>query len=247
MTNTLKSTLMGAACLGLFCAAIPAQAQEMSHMNHNSIQPETTLSISADAEVNAVPDMATISGGVISEAPTAEEALRQNSKDMEGVYNALKEAGIPEKDIQTSNFSLQPRYDYPEDGQRVLRGYTATNQVTAKITDMDNVGTVIDAMVSQGGNSFNGVNFSVEDPSDLLNEARRMAMKKAMERAELYAEVSGYSVARIVTINESTSYNPGPQPMMMVRAESDQGGRTKVSGGELTFTANVNVLFELEK
>ena len=249
MSRIAHNALMSAAAIGIAFSFMPAQAQEMSaKMNHNSIQPETTLSISAEGQVVAAPDLAILSGGVVSEAKTAKEALQMNARDMAGVMKALKDAGVPEKDIQTSNFSLQPQYQYPKEGPRYLTGYQVSNQVTAKVRDLENVGGVIDAMVTQGGNSFSGVSFAVEDPSELQNEARRKAMKEAVARANLYAEAAGYRVARIVTISENGSYNPQPRPVMMARAESmDAGMPTQISGGELTYSAGVNVMFEFQK
>ncbi len=243
----LSRPVLGALAMGLAISGAPAQGQTMM-TSHNAIQPETTLSISASANVMAEPDIAWLTGGVVSEAPTAAEALRQNSADMAGVFKALEDAGLERKHIQTSNFSLQPKYDYPKNGERILTGYTVTNQVTAKVTDLDKVGALIDAMVSQGGNSFNGVRFDIEDPSELVNEARRKAMSDAMERANLYAEVSGYSIARIVTINETGSNSPQPRPQAMMRmASADMAESTQISGGELSYSASVNVVFELEK
>lgn len=246
MLNPLSTPVLGALMLGLAFSDVPAQAQTMS-VSPNAIQPETTISISASAEVFAEPDTAILTGGVISEAPTAREALQKNADDMAGVYNALKAAGLPEKNIQTSNFSLQPRYTYPENAEVILSGYTVSNQVSAKVKDLDAVGKLIDAMVSQGGNSFSGVSFSVEDPSELVNEARRKAMKEAMARAELYAQISGYQIARIVTISENSQYSPQPRPQMMMREAAMDMASTKISGGELTYSADVNVVFELRK
>ena len=219
---TIVKPLASVAAIALAFTAIPATAQSMQHMNHNSIQPETTLNISATSSVSAAPDIAFLSGGVTTEARTAAEA------------------------IQTSNFSLNPRYNYPQNSERVLVGYTASNQLRVTVRDMDKVGGVIDAMVAEGGNTFSGVQFGVEDPSELLDEARRDAMRDAMSRANLFADVSGLSVARIVTISENTQSAPSPQPVMM-RAAAMEAAPTQISGGELSFSATVNVVFELEE
>ena len=241
---TLVKPLASIAALGLALATIPAEAQSMTHMNHNSIQPETTLNISATSSVSAAPDIAFLSGGVVTEARTAEEAIRQNALDMAGVYEALEAAGLEQADIQTSNFSLNPRYNYPQNSERQLVGYTASNQLRVTVRDMEKVGGVIDAMVAQGGNTFSGVQFGVEDPSELLNEARRDAMRDAMARADLFADVAGLSVSRIVTISEHTQSSPTPQPVMM-RAAAMEAAPTQISGGELSFSATVNVVFEM--
>ena len=160
MLLKVSKPAFAAMAMGLAFSAAPAQAQT-TMMTTNAIQPETTLSISATAKVMAEPDVAYLNGGVTSEAETAKEALRKNAADMAGVYEALEAAGLDRKHIQTSNFSLQPKYVYPKNGERYLSGYTVSNQVMAKVTDMDNVGPLIDAMVSQGGNTFNGVSFSM--------------------------------------------------------------------------------------
>jgi uncharacterized protein YggE len=248
MSFSITRPLAAAMVAGLVFSAIPAQAQVMNSVSPNAIQPETTLSISATSDVKSAPDVAYLTGGVVSTAPTAREALQMNANDMAGVYKALEAAGLEKKNIQTSNFSIQPQYTYPENAERILNGYQVSNQVTAKVTDLDKLGSIIDAMVAQGGNTFSGIQFAVEDPSDLVNEARRDAIKDAMARAQLYADATGYSVARIVTISENEIYSPQPQPKMMARAMMSDGAEsTQISGGEISYSATVNVTFEFRK
>ncbi|MBK8200537.1 MAG: SIMPL domain-containing protein [Acidobacteria bacterium] len=229
----------------------PAMAQMM---NHNSIQPETTLQINAEAKIQRAPDIAYITAGVTEERATAGEAMAAQAKAMNGVFAALEKAGLTKRDIQTSGLSLYPRYDYIEEklkdgssrGVQKLAGYVATNQVTARVRDLDSLGATIDSLVKSGGNTFSGVNFAIEDDKEIKNEARTMAMKDAMAKAELYASAAGMRVARIVTINEGYEY--APQPMAYARAEMamDQAS-SPVSGGEVGVTASVSVLFELVK
>ena len=229
-----------------------AQEPTMTMGNHNSIQPETTIAITATGEVMRAPDIAHISTGVQTEAETASEAMAMNREAMNGVFEALREAGIQERHIQTSNFSLGPRYEYVDAGdgrnnKRILVGYTASNQVTAKVTDLATIGATLDALVEAGGNTFNGISFGLEDDTEARDEARKQAMETAMARAELCAETAGYEVARIVTINEYEQQG-GPQPMMarrdMAMAES---APTPISGGEVGYSVQLNVTFELTK
>ncbi|MEM9740502.1 MAG: SIMPL domain-containing protein [Pseudomonadota bacterium] len=237
------------------CAQIsgPPSAQQpiMAAAHPNSIQPETTLAISASGEVRVEPDTAFVSLGVRSESATAEGAMAANRESMADVFAALRSAGLEDRDIQTSNFSLQPMYDYidREDGrgnERVLRGYGVSNEVSAKISDLDDVGATLDAVVTAGGNTFNGIRFALEDDTAARDEARRMAMETALARADLYASAAGYRVARIVTMSERES-RQGPQPMMeMAQARSmAMAVDTPIAGGEVGYTAQVNILFEL--
>ena len=205
----------GAASLAMLAVlAVPiACAQEggMSGTSYhpNSIQPETTVSISATGSVEKTPDIAVMTTGVQTEARTAVEASAENARQMAAVFKAVEKAGIAEKDMQTSNFSLSPRYDYSSRaGSQRLVGYTASNQLSVTVRDLDKLGETMDAIISAGSNTFNGLQFALDDPSEALDEARREAMQEARERAELYAAAAGLKVKRIVTISESGGYNP---------------------------------------
>ncbi len=218
--------------------------------NHpNSIQPETTLSISAMGEVQREPDIAFIMAGVQSEAKTAVAAMQANAAAMNGVFTALEKADVAKKDMQTSNFSLQPRYDYANrvnNGPPRLVGYTAANQLSIKVRDLDKLGETMDALVAAGGNTFSGLRFALDDDRAAKDEARAIAMREAIMRAELYAKASGYSVARIVTISESGNYTP--QPMAMARFEAKgMADSTPIASGEVGYSMTVNVVFELRK
>jgi uncharacterized protein len=232
--------------------ASPAMTQVV---HPNSIQPETTLQINAEAKINRAPDIAYITAGVTEERATASEAMSAQSAAMNGVFSALEAAGIAAKDMQTSGLSLYPRYDYLEvkqrdgstRGEQKLAGYVATNNITARVRNLDTLGATIDSLVKAGGNTFSGVNFAIENDKEIKNEARTQAMKDAIAKAELYAAASGMKVARIVSISEGYEYSP--QPMMMARSEMamDQSAPTPVAGGEVGVTASVSVLFELTK
>lgn len=242
------------------CAQMPAPsaASGTSHMttyHPNSIQPETTLDISANAKVKRAPDIAYITAGVSEEAETAVAAMAAQAKAMTSMMEALKSAGIADKDMQTSNISLNPVHDYVEEtdpagrrsGKQVLRGYSASNQLTVKVTDLDSLGETLDSLVAAGGNSFSGLNFALEDAGEARDEARRKAVADATARAELYADAVGMRVARIVSISETGGFDPMPAPMgrMMAMNESADMSSTPISGGEISYSATVNIRFEL--
>ena len=242
------------------CAQMHGLAQESAPVTAgaygapNSIQPETTLEITAEANVKREPDIAYITAGVQEERATASEAMAAQAESMTGVFDALEKAGVAKKDMQTSNFSLWPRYDYHQirdkDGsthsEQRLIGYAASNQLTVKVRDLDNLGTTMDSLVKAGGNTFSGLSFALDDDKEVRNEARRKAMAEARARANLYAEAAGLKVLRIVRITESGSYTPGPMPMArMAEAKAADSFSTPVAGGEVGYSATVNVLFEL--
>lgn len=217
--------------------------------NHpNSIQPETTLSISAEGSIQREPDIAFLNAGVQTNGETAEAAMSANASAMNGVFEALAAADIDRRDMQTSNFSLQPQYDYSnrQSGEPPrLTGYQASNQLTVKVRDLDTLGETMDALVGAGGNTFSGLQFALEDDRSAMNAARDLAMKEAISRAELYAAASGYELARVVTISESGGYRP--QPMAAMAQTRNMESSTPIASGEVGYSVTVNVTFELRK
>lgn len=227
---------------------VTPNAEPLETTHPNSIQPETTLSISAEGSVKREPDIAFLNAGVQTQGETAQAAMSANSAAMNGVFDALAAADVDRSDMQTSNFSLQPQYDYSnrQSGQPPkLTGYQASNQLTVRVRDLDNLGETMDALVSAGGNTFSGLNFALEDDRAAKNAARDIAMKEAIARAELYAAASGYEVARVVTISESGGYNPQPMAMMAEARSADRS--TPIASGEVGYSVSVNVTFELRK
>lgn len=203
----------------------------------------TLLSVSAEGASEARPDMATINLGVTTEGQTAQAALAENARRMSALTQALRRAGIAERDIQTSNVSVHPQQQYRENQAPLITGYQANNMVTAKIRRIDNTGRVIDAAVGAGGNTVHGVSFSHADPDAQLDIARRDAIAEARRRAELYANTLNMRVHRIVAVQEGGGYAP-PIPMRMERMAA-QDASTPVSPGEIETRVNVSVTFEL--
>ena len=171
-----------------------------------------TLSLSASGAIKTTPDKVDISTGVTSEAKTAREALDQNSEAMTKVVDALKDDGIDPKDIQTTNFSVNPVYDqrpYDKPQPPVVVGYRVTNQVRITLHDTKKLGAILDKVVTLGSNQIDSIEFGVDEPEALKDEARKLAMKNVTANAKLYAEAAGVGLGPILTISEEeSSYQP---------------------------------------
>lgn len=205
----------------------------------------TLLSVSADGKSEGRPDMATINLGVTTEGATAQAALAENAQRMTALTQALRRAGVAERDIQTSNVSVYPQQQYIEGQQPRITGYQANNSVTAKVRRIDTTGRVIDAAVAAGGNTVNGVSFSYQDPDAQLDAARRDAIREARRRAELYASALDMHVVRIVAVSEGGGFVP-PMPIMVTANRmAAQDAATPVSPGQIETQVSVNVTFEL--
>jgi uncharacterized protein YggE len=212
-----------------------------------------TISVDGQGMVTATPDTAYITSGVTSQGPTAREALDANTAAMTELIETLKAAGIEARDIQTSGFSVSPNYVYTEERDAngytlppKINGYNVYNTVTVRVRDITKLGTVLDQSVSVGANTVNGVSFTVADPSTLYDEARKKAFADARHKAELYADTARLELEQIRSITESQGYNQ-PQPYMMRDAAVEvASAAVPVEAGELTFTINVQVTWEID-
>lgn len=212
-----------------------------------------SISIEGRGEVTAAPDMAQINSGITTQGATAREALDANSAAMAELIAELKAAGIEARDIQTSGFSVNPNYVYTderdENGYSLppkINGYQVANTVTVTVRALDTLGAILDKSVTIGANTINGVTFAVADPSELYDEARKAAFADARDKAELYATAAGGTLDEINSISESQGFNsPQPVAMYSMRAEAASAD-VPVEGGELTFSINVNVQWELD-
>lgn len=205
----------------------------------------TLLSISSSAESRRVPDVATISTGVVTQAADANAAMRANAVQMDKVMAAIRAAGIAERDVQTSGINLNPQYRYIENQAPAITGYQASNTVNVKVRDLSKLGKVLDAFVASGANQVNGPSFEVDKPDEAYDEARVEALKKAQARAKAYADALGLKVRRIVSISEGGASFPRPMPMIRAMAADAMMKETAVSPGETALSVSIDVVFEL--
>ncbi len=205
----------------------------------------TRLDVSATGETNRVPDIAIISAGVVTRARTAAAAMQENAQRMERVIAALRAVGVAERDIQTSNISLNPEYHQENQPPR-LTGYTASNQVNIRFRDIRNSGRVLDVLVAQGANQINGPTLTLDRPQLALDEARANAVAVGRARAQLYASALGMQVVRVVSLSESGGYYPPPpHPMGERDGMAMAQAKTEILPGEQKHQVTLAMVFEL--
>ena len=212
------------------CVALPAVAQDGPRLDMPAI------TVSGEASVSAPPDLAQIDAGVASDAKTAREAAEANNAAMAKVLQALKTAGLADKDVQTSRLSLQPQYAPNRPGQAQVTGYRASNRVTIKLREVGKVASVIDTVVGAGANDVGNVYFTVAEPSKLLDDARR--------KAEIYAKAAGVTLGKPLSISEDGASAP------VFRAKNFGAPMaatpTPVAQGEETLSITVNVTWAIK-
>ena len=198
------------------------------------------VTVTGEATVAVAPDMAVIRVGVTSQGKTAHEASDANSRQMTKVLAAIKDAGIADRDVQTSRLSLQPQYDPNKSGTARLLGFQVTNQVTIKIRETDKLPVILDRAIAAGANEMSGIEFVVSEQSKLLDQARDDAVADAHRKAELYAKAAGVKLGRVVSISEEGS-SPPPRPVM----QAMRAGAVPVAPGEQTLRAAVTVSYDI--
>ncbi len=221
--------------------------------NSSDTEPYPTIHVAGQASVDLAPDMAVLALTVTREAETARLALDANSAAIKKVLAALRAEGIAERDLQTSNFSIQPKYVYPhakpsgERKQRRIVGYIVRNSLTVRVRDIDKVGAIVDKSVELGVNEGGNIMFTNDDPSDAISQARTKAIHEAIAKANTLASAAGVKIGKILEISEQSFPS---QPMPMARAEmamARSSNSVPLATGENTYVINVNVSFAIDQ
>jgi uncharacterized protein YggE len=234
----LKLTTLAFAATMLL--AVPALAEE------RTLTP--TLTSTAEGSVDVTPDIVNVTLGVVSNGKTAAEALEANSEDMNAAIEAIKAAGVAEKDIGTSGFNVSPIYaprpDNQPDAPAKVIGYEVSNQVTVTIRDLKASGAILDKVVAAGANRVSGISFDVSDPSASADAALKDAIAQSKKKAELMADAADLKLVRIVSITT----DGGARPMFaaydgaMLRAAK---APTPIMAGSRTVTATATIVWEV--
>lgn len=230
----MRSPVRWVALLTLLPLAASARADD----------PPRTIRVTGEGQASAAPDMATVQTGVVTQAATAKDALAANNKAMEGILSTLKSHRVASKDVQTSQFHLQPVYKHDEKGRTPpeVIAYQVTNQVQVRVRKLANLGEVLDALVKAGSNQVSGVSFGLADPVPVLDDARATAIADARRRAQLYAKAAGVRVGKVQTIDEQ----PVHQPLRFLNVQAGAADAVPVAPGENEYRVTVHVVFVLE-
>jgi uncharacterized protein len=231
-----------ALCIGALAAALLAHGAS-AQTSSDARFAATTLDLSGHGEARQPPDLATIDLGVSATAPTAVEAMAQNAAVMTKVIAAMRAKGVAEHDIATSTLSLAPQYVYPQGQAPQLTGYQATNRITVTLSDLTQVGPVVDAGVAGGANEAGQISFGLKNRASAENFARLAAIKALDDKAQVMADAAGYHIRRLVNLSEASAAS-FPQPIAAM-ARMQAAPATPVETGEVVVSVDVHGEFEL--
>lgn len=222
----------------------------------------STITLSGYGEVSAVPDIASVYFAISKDAKTVKEAQDLVAVIEKKSLDFLKENNILEKDIKTSNASFYPKYEYqydtkiimpctefgcpPRPGKNIISGYTASESITVKVRNTDDVGKIMQGLGTLGVSNLSGPNFSIDDEDGLKAEARKEAINDAKEKAKILAKDLSVKLGKVVSFSESGDY---PVPMyaktMMAENASSDSVRAEIPKGENIISSNVSITYEI--
>lgn len=241
-----------------FAVKFLSEFKSYSMIGNNEL---STITLSGHGEIQAVPDIASVYFTINKEAKTVKEAQAFVAEIEKKALDFLKENNILQKDIKTSSASFYPKYEYkydtkimpcnefgcsPRPGKSVITGYTASESITVKVRNTDDVGKIIQGLGTLGVSDLNGPNFAIDNEEGLKAEARKLAIDDAKEKAKILAKDLGVDLGPIVSFNESGNY---PMPMyaktMMEDSVSSVSTPAEIPKGENTISSDVTIVYEI--
>jgi uncharacterized protein len=210
---------------------------------------EDGVTVTGVGEVALAPDMATITLGVTEVGGTARDAMAEVSVAVAAIIGKLDALGVAPRDRQTSRFYLRPVYEPHEDRgpdratPPQIIGYEAGNSVTIRVQDLEKIGVLLDTVIEEGANDFNGINFGLKDDSVALAEARKLAVADALARADLLAEAAGIELGVVTRMTENSGSD---HPVMMEMSQARGAFKAPVEAGELSVRAQVTMTFAIK-
>ena len=205
-----------------------------------------TLNVNGIGTSNLTPDIAYIYIGVHNEGATASEVVSANKVQTNAVLDALKKAGVDDKDLRTTNFSIYPSQQYDVNGKSTGTTYMVDNTVYVTVRNLDGLGSLLDDTIAAGANSINSIQFDVADKTAAVKEARAKAVEDAKTQAKELADAAGISLGGIQSIS---FYDNSPVPM--AAGKGGGGGAmadtaVSIQPGQLTISVSVSITYDIK-
>ena len=239
--------ILAAAAIGLAACTAGQETAQLPNITVNTGETQSGISVSGTGEVTGTPDTVTVNIGVSVRGETIAEASALAAEKADALINSLTSSGVDPDDITTTNYSIWPEYDYRNNREKLI-GYRVDNTVRAKIRDVGEAGNVLDSAVEAGGDAVrvNGLSFSIEDDSEMIEAARQVAWNDALAKAQQLADLSGQTLGPAITISESLSRAPTPIPYETLAFDTAASVETPIEPGTSAVTISIQVQFALE-
>lgn len=248
-TSLMNRTLPAAGAIVAIALVAAVAISAWDHDGGRATAAETdatrTINVSGEGRVSMTPDVAVLNLGVNMRDPQLATAQSNATATMNAVRDALRAAGVAERDIQTSQYSVYVEQDYNQPNQPVI-GYVVTQMVTAKVRQIDQAGETIQAAVDAGANQISGIWFTLEDTSDAIRQARERAVADARERAEHLARLANATLGPVQTISEGYSTPGAPVPYAADAVAERAAGAPSIDAGTMEVVVSVSVSYVMQ-
>jgi hypothetical protein len=241
----MKNTLLTA--LAVLTLAALLSGCSLLQSTPSAAEEPRTLNVNGTGTVYVVPDIARVSIGVNTQNEDVAAALSENTRDANAILQALMNLGVAEDDIQTSNFYVyqQTNYKYNEpqiNGESEQQTvFVVQNTVNVVVRNLDSLGEVLSAVVSEGANTINGISFDIEDPAAATAEAQQKAIDEAASQAQAIADAAGVELGEIAYISISDGYTRTADSAVVDQAA---GGAVPIASGTLSIQVTANITYE---
>jgi uncharacterized protein YggE len=246
----------------LLLLAMAATAMKEYKYIGRDVNEQTTITVSGEGEAFAAPDIAMVSFAITQDAKTPADARKMVDESMKKIHDFLSTAGVAEKDIKTTGYNLNPKYEWQQrqivcitypcnqpPGKQVLLGYTVTQSTEVKVRNLDNAGNVLGGLTDNGATDVSGLTFAVENEDGVKATVREAAIAKAKVKAQQLAKDLGVTLVRIVSFSEGGNaplyYAREGAAMKTMSLAADVSSVPDVSAGENKYTSSVTIVYEI--
>jgi len=259
--KNLFSALIITLIIFLGCLIILTGVDTVNHIRKGKyigqeIETKNTISVSGKGEIYVKPDLALVTFSVKNEAKQVSEAMKNNAEKMNAVIAFMKKQGIEEKDLKTTSFNINPRYEYQKagagvyypypSGKRILAGYEATQSLQVKIRDLTKIGSILQGAADKGADLAGNLRFTIDKPEKIKAEARKEAIKKAKDKAKEIASQLGVRLVKITSFSENSAF---PRYYGLEKAtvgmEEGEAPQPQIETGENKIEVNVTITYEI--
>ena len=213
------------------------------------IEDANQITISATGEVYAAPDIAALTLGIQTDGKDVKNITQENTETMNKIIDGVKSLGLEAKDIQTTQYSVSPQYNWTQDKGQVLKGYRITQNIDLKIRDFDKIGDILSVATENGANIVSDLRFSIEDEEKAKTQARDKAIAAAKAKAQTIAHQAGIKLGDIINVYEDYYYAPvqySSAKVMNDMASSESAREiAQVESGEQQVQITINLVYEI--
>lgn len=215
-------------------------------VNSNVTNKTDIFTVTGEGTFSVQPDIAYVDVGIQKTASTVKQAQSQINESMNKIISGLKTLGVDSKNIQTSQYSINPNYDWSSSVQKIT-GYSANTQLKIKITDIDKINEIIDSATANGANQVNNITFDIENREDAENSARKEAVAEANRKAEAAARAAGFKLGKIISYSENSNDNLLRPVAYAVKSMSvtNEAASTNVQTGNEEIKIVVNLSYQI--